>query len=241
MNKWNKKIFLLLGITCIHPCSSMEEMPLTPIGKRSPLVIQGGDTKYGSTSSLNIPELGEGLDALSRSSTRDEAEERDLNIKYQTARMYILGQGLTRDVHKAVQILNECVEKKHGPSHFALGQIYHHGTEVIPQDLSRAYQLYTYGAALEEVNCMVELGVFHLEGKHTIHTPADSLRYFTQAKDLDHPKAMYYLGKMHMDGIGVLKNKKLAKRYIRQAAQLGYEPALEYLKSQCCGFGGTFK
>jgi len=232
---------LLLGIAAITPSAALDEMPLTPIGKRSPLVVHGGDTVYGSTSSLNIPELSESHDALSRQSARDEAEEMELNIKYQTARMCIMGKGLLQDIPKAISILNECVLKKHAPSHFALGQIYHNGTETIAVDLARAYQLYSYGAALEDVNCMVELGVFHLEGKYTIYTPADSLRYFTNAKDQGNAKAMFYLGKMHWEGLGILKNKKAAKMYIKQAAAGGYEPALEFLKGQCCGCGGSFK
>ena len=160
----------------------------------------------------------------------------EINLLYETARMYALGQGSAKDLPKAIDLFQQCIAGGHARAHFSLGVLYYQGEGDIPIDFHEAFRLFTLGTALNEPNCMNMLAIMNLLGLMGEKNPYRAYELLNMASNLGNAPAKYNLGRMYYIGDGIPKNRKLARRLVCESAELGYQEALNVLKRSCCGW-----
>lgn len=101
-----------------------------------------------------------------------------------------------------------------------LADFYRRGTNV-PQDLHKAFQLYTRSAQAGSAAGAYGLGECYWEGSGTDRDPALAAYWFQKAAEGGDAMGMFALGCCYLDGIGIGEDAHLAQNWFQQAADTG--------------------
>lgn len=163
---------------------------------------------------------------------------------YQLAKCYLYGDGIKKDVQKAIHLLRLSSRKQHVPSLKIFALCYKCGIGV-EQDLFSGMQLLTIAQKTDpEVNFL--LGRDYYDAKHEdINIKKDSkvacirdyelaFYYFSQLKN--YPPAQNYIGLCYLHGYGTRKDYLEAYKFLSLSAEGGYIDGMfnlaEYYLSQ---------
>lgn len=107
-----------------------------------------------------------------------------------------------------------------GEAACTLGALYYTGS-ITPDgdpDYEQAFKLYTTGAALGNMQALVNLGYCHQYGRSVPVSPKDAFECFQRAAfTTDMPEALYKLGDMYERGCYVERDSELAAGLYRKA------------------------
>jgi len=144
-----------------------------------------------------------------------KADSGDVDAMVETARMLREGDGIKKDLPRAVSYYRKAVESGSIQAASSLGYMYIVG-EGVKSDLSEAERLLNIAVDAGDPGAMCNMG-FLYSGKD----PALMREYFEKAADMGSAKAMKNLGAMYSAGQGVDADKKKGAEWYSKAAELG--------------------
>lgn len=151
--------------------------------------------------------------------------------QYALGKIYRDGQGVEKDIQKAVALFTLAATKENSFAAFALGKLYLAGDAALPRDPAAALKWLTYAAELGNQFAQYRLGKLLLKGDDGI--PKDvitAIRWLTAAAEQGNQYAQYALGKLYLLGKEVPKDRSSAIKWFQLAADQGNEYAQYFLK-----------
>jgi TPR repeat protein len=123
----------------------------------------------------------------------------------------------SRDPAGANRLYDQAARQRHTPSMVMLGYRLIHGTGQ-PQDLSRAFSLFTAATKAGDLDGQFLLGLCYLEGLATAKDPTAARENLLEPADKGNQFAQYTLGIMLQSGEGGPKREAAARRWLDRAA-----------------------
>ena len=135
-------------------------------------------------------------------------------------RMYYNGQGVVKDVDRALELFRASADQDHPGGQTGMGFLYTagQGVELDDEEAVRWYRLSAdQGFPAGQAN----LGFMHLVGRGVAADTGEAVRWYRAAADQGYARAQFALGTMYQYGHGVEKNAEEAVRLYRLAAEQG--------------------
>ncbi len=134
------------------------------------------------------------------------------------------------DYETAIPELTRLAEQGSAEAQAHLGYLYHVG-EGVPQDLTRAAELYRLSAVQGNRDAQYNLAVAYAFGEGVEKDLSEAVTWYRRAAEQDHLISQYSLGISYAYGEGVQQDYSEAARWFSQAADKGYAPAQVHLAS----------
>lgn len=151
-------------------------------------------------------------------------ETQDATSLFNMGFKYYNGDGVDKDINKAIDFYVKSAQKENRDAMFNLGEIYYQGIDV-PQDLDIAIMWITKAAERAHLEAMCFLGINYLNKHITSKNPKDlqeAFKWIQRAATRGHIVAQYYLGFMYHNGKHVVKDIKEAIIWYTKSAEQGY-------------------
>lgn len=145
------------------------------------------------------------------------------------ALMYEYGDGVERDLTKAVQWYEKAVEQDFVFALLNLGDLYRFGYSDFPTDVAKAATLYDRAIELDSDMAMYERGRMFEAGVEGAPDPEKAIYYYQMAADKGHAEAMANLGNFYVSGTGVDVDYERALEIFRTGAEGGSPLAMSNL------------
>ena len=154
---------------------------------------------------------------------------------------YDNGEGVPKDVSKAVEWYAKAAEQGYELAQNDLGYYYLIGRGGVPKDERKAVEWCAKAAEQGNAKAQYNLGYCYENGIGVSKDGEKAVEWYTKAAEQGNAKARYYLGVCYENGEGVLKNISKAVEWYTKAANQGNadaQKALERLKKppRCQGF-----
>lgn len=165
---------------------------------------------------------------------RAAAEAGNEAAQYTLGMRLWLGDGVGRDVNKAIIWLSRAAGQDYAFADSALGMIYDDG-DGVPQDYARAAYHYHRAAEKGEPLAQYRLGILYTHGRGVPQDYAEAARWYKAAAAQGWADAQNNLGYFYEFGAGVPKDLQAALAWYEKAASGGNEEAKEnlaHLKAQ---------
>ena len=145
-----------------------------------------------------------------------------LGIKYEK------GEGVSKDLPKAVELYRKAAEKGDAAGEFHLGTMYRDG-DGVSKDPEQARQWFTKSAQQNYSDAENELGMMYQRGQGEPQDDAQAVSWYNKSAEQGNAAAQYNLGWMYEKGRGVPKDAAIAANWYRQAAELNVWQAQQAL------------
>ena len=106
------------------------------------------------------------------------------------------------------------------------GRLCLRGSERVPVDLPRAFQLFSGAAQQGDPQAAYYLGMMYKNGMATARDYKAAAHWLEFAAKRQNPAAMYALAQLYLSGDGVKRDDLSARRWIEKAADLEYPEAV---------------
>lgn len=171
--------------------------------------------------------------------------------KYKLGKMLLNGDGVEKDIVKALEWLKQAAMEQNAFAEYALGRLFLKGEEV-EKDIFAAEKYLLKSASCGNKYAAYLLGKEYLSGENFGKDAMKAVEYLELAAEKDFEPAEYVLGKEYLRGENFPKDVQKAIDYLKRAAEKGFdfaeyelgkiylfgndipkdtETALEYLKS----------
>lgn len=171
--------------------------------------------------------------------------------KYKLGKIFLNGDGVEKDIPKAIEWLKQAATEENEFAEYALGRLYLQGEEV-EKDTVAAEDYLLKSASHGNKYAAYLLGKEYLRGENFGKDAANAEKYLMKAAEHGNKFAEYILGKEYLSGENFSKDVQKAIDYLKRAAEKGLdfaeyelgkiylfgndipkdtETALEYLKS----------
>lgn len=151
--------------------------------------------------------------------------------KYKLGKVFLNGDGVGKDIPKAIEWLKQAALEENEFAEYALGRLYLKGVEVEKNAVvAEEYLL----KAAKHGNKYAEyvLGKEYLRGENFPKDVQKAIDYLKRSAGKDFDFAEYTLGRIYFFGLGVEKDLPLAMEYLRSAAAKGNEYAVGLIKQK---------
>lgn len=132
--------------------------------------------------------------------------------------LYMNGQGVEKDLTKAIYWFQKAVEQDEAIAQYCLGIMYLKG-DGVEQDLSKAAHWLHKSAEQGDALAQYQLGSMYLKGTGVEQKYFMAAYWFRKAAEQREAIAQYALGKMYAQGIGVSQNDDESFYWYRKAAE----------------------
>ena len=142
--------------------------------------------------------------------------------QYALGKIYRDGQGVEKDIQKAVALFTLAATKENSFAAFALGKLYLAGDAALPRDPAAALKWLTYAAELGNQFAQYRLGKLLLKGDDGI--PKDvitAIRWLTAAAKQENGYAEYALALVYLTGEDAPKDSVKALSLLKRSAGRG--------------------
>ena len=139
------------------------------------------------------------------------------NAMVRLALIYELGDGVTTDEKKAIFWYQKASKLNNAIAAFNLALIYENN-----QDFSKAYNQYQQAAKNGDVDALIKLGDYHLEGITTTRSIDKAKAFYIKAARLNHPIASYKLAIAYINA----NDDKSALVWLQKSAKNGHSDAI---------------
>lgn len=164
------------------------------------------------------------------------ADQGDAAAKFQLARAYFRGLGVSKDEEKAALLLREAAAAGNVDAMESLGFLYTKG-QGVPQDEAKAIEWFRKGAEAGSPGAQLNLGLMLRQGKSIELSNEESLKWIHQSADAGHPRAISVLGQLYWLGDKLLQPDLFkARPYLLLAAEAG-DPNCQNLMGVICRDG----
>ncbi len=106
------------------------------------------------------------------------------------------------------------------------GRLCLRGSEHVPANLPRAFQLFRGAAEKGDPQAAYYLGMMYRSGMAVARDSRAAAQWLEFAAKRDTPAAMYALAQLYLAGDGVPRDEQTARRWIEKAADLEYPEAV---------------
>ena len=138
--------------------------------------------------------------------------------KYKLGKMFLNGDGVEKDIEKAVGWLNQATLEENEFAEYALGRLYLKGEEI-EKDTISAEDYLLKAASRENKYAAYLLGKEYLSGENFGKDVEKAVEYLKLAAEKDFEPAEYVLGKLYLKGEEIEKNVVNAEKYLLKAAE----------------------
>ncbi|KAL3880340.1 hypothetical protein ACJMK2_032588 [Sinanodonta woodiana] len=158
--------------------------------------------------------------------------------QFNLAVCYETGNGVKKDLKKAMEYYHLAAEENHPMSLYNLGVLYLEGGEDVQVNKHLGIKYLEKSAELGLAMAQTYLGVYYTE-KGSKEDMKIAVEYFKKASEKNDPEAQYSLGLCYEEGWGVEPDECKAAQLYSQAAQSGHDGAMYNLGIfQQYGLGG---
>ena len=144
--------------------------------------------------------------------------------------LYLRGDGLERNVERAVELFRSAATKGLRAAEKNLGELYAEGAGV-PRDDALAAHWFGLAAAQGDSGAQVRLGVMYAQGRGISKDHARAMALFRQSAEQGNAEAQANIGHLYRAGYGVARNYVLAYAWYGVAAASGFEMGPELRES----------
>lgn len=142
---------------------------------------------------------------------------------------YRRGEGVPKDIEKAVYWFRKAIEQNNPKAMRNLGQLYKEGEEI-PKDIKKAVELIMRAAQLGHSSAQNSLALMYEEGEGIPQNTDEAIKWYQKAADQGNKFSAYNLGRIYYDGTCVPRDLQKAREYWQKAADMGHNTAKENLK-----------
>ena len=158
-----------------------------------------------------------------------EAENGNHKAQFELANRYLSGNGVAKDLKKAVTFLGKAADGGIAPAQYNLGLLYETGSGV-QKNAGQAFSWYQKAASQGHARAQHNLGTLYAQGKGTPKNYKKAAHWFGKGSENGLADSMYSLGLMHEHGLGVAKSPKMATAFYNKALTAGSAAAAKKLK-----------
>ena len=151
--------------------------------------------------------------------------------KYKLGKMLLIGDGVEKDIPKAIEWLKQAALEENEFAEYALGRLFLKGEEV-EKDIFAAEEYLLKSASRGNKYAEYVLGKEYLCGENFPKDIQKAIDYLKRSAGKDFDFAEYTLGRIYLFGLGVEKDLPLAMEYLRSAAAKGNEYAAELINQK---------
>lgn len=155
--------------------------------------------------------------------------------KYKLGKMLLNGDGVEKDIPKAIEWLKQAAVEENEFAEYALGRLYLKGEEV-EKDVFAAEEYLLKSASRGNKYAAYLLGKEYLSGENFGKDAANAEKYLLKAAEHGNKFAEYILGKEYLRGENFPKDVQKAIDYLKCAAEKGFDFA-EYELGKIYLFG----
>jgi uncharacterized protein len=148
------------------------------------------------------------------------AEAGDAEAQLSLGQMYVNGEGVSKDVVKAVEWFQKAASQGHPKAQFSLGKMYYLG-ESVPKDAVKAVEWYQKAAEQGYANAQFNLGKMYQTGEGVQTDLAKAVEWYEKAAAQGNADAQGHLGGFYYAGYGVQKDAAKAFEWTKKAAEQG--------------------
>jgi TPR repeat protein len=147
------------------------------------------------------------------------------------AAQYELGEGVARDIGRAVALFTTGCDGQEPRACYNLGRLYVHGAEGLAKDAKKGTPFLEKACGKAEAAGCYELGLVHYLGKTTGDKDfARALPAFDAGCKGGHAESCANLGAMYVNGEGVAKDLSRARSLFKKGCQGGSRMACQVLQ-----------
>lgn len=155
--------------------------------------------------------------------------------KYKLGKLFLSGDGVEKDIAKAVEWLKQSAAGENEFAEYALGRLFLKGEEV-EKDIFAAEEYLLKSASRGNKYAAYLLGKEYLSGENFGKDAMKAVEYLELAAEKDFEPAEYILGKEYLRGENFPKDVQKAIDYLKRAAEKGVDFA-EYELGKIYLFG----
>lgn len=155
--------------------------------------------------------------------------------KYKLGKMFLNGDGVEKDIVKAVEWLKQAALEENEFAEYALGRLFLKGEEV-EKDIFAAEEYLLKSASRGNKYAAYLLGKEYLSGENFGKDAMKAVEYLELAAEKDFEPAEYILGKEYLSGENFPKDVQKAIEHLKRAAEKGFDFA-EYELGKIYLFG----
>ncbi len=148
------------------------------------------------------------------------AEQGNSQAQFSLGSMYHKGEGIPKDLAKAVEWYQKAATQGDAFAQSALGGMYHKG-EGVPEDVAKAIEWYQKAAAQGNASAQFNLGFMYYRGKGVSNDVPRAAEWYQKAAAQGDGPAQIMLGTMYAHGDGVPMDQAKALEWYQKAAAQG--------------------
>ena len=155
--------------------------------------------------------------------------------KYKLGKMFLNGDGVEKDILKAIEWLKQAALEENEFAEYALGRLYLQGNEI-EKDAFTAEKYLLKAASRGNKYVAYLLGKEYLSGENFVKDVVNAEKYLLKAAEHGNKFAEYVLGKEYLHGENFPKDIQKTVEYLKSAAEKGFDFA-EYELGKIYLFG----
>lgn len=136
------------------------------------------------------------------------------------ANMYLDGEGVTKDISKALELYEKAAMIGNAVACNNLGNLYRDGKNV-EQDYLKAKEWYEKAANLKNANAMGEIGNLYFYGQGVSQNYEEALKWYKKGAEKGAAWVIGNVGHMYQFGCGVTQDYNEAMKWYKKAAEKG--------------------
>ena len=140
--------------------------------------------------------------------------------KYKLGKMFLNGDGVEKDIPKAIEWLKQAAAEENEFAEYSLGKLFLKGEEV-EKDIFAAEEYLLKSASCGNKYAAYLLGKEYLSGENFGKDAMKAVEYLELAAEKDFEPAEYILGKEYLSGENFSKDVQKAIDYLKRAAEKG--------------------
>src|SRR3989344_2113012 len=153
-----------------------------------------------------------------------QADSGDAGAQFDLGMRYAKGEGVPKDIVKAVEWHQKAAAQGHAKAQFALGFMYNNGIGV-PKDAAKAAEWYQKAAAQGNADAQFSLGMAYADGEGVPKNATKAAEWLQKAAAQGDAGLQAMLAEMYYYGKGVPKNAAKAIEWYQKAAAQGHAEA----------------
>ena len=144
----------------------------------------------------------------------------NIDVQFNLAVMYENGEGVEKDVFKAVKWYRKAAERGNTYAQFNLGLAYIQG-KAVKQDEVEAFKWFYKAADQGYAAAQYNLGVMYRDGRGVTENESEAVKWYRKAAEQGHAVAQYILALYYMKGEVIGPSDIEAVNWFRKAAEQG--------------------
>ena len=142
------------------------------------------------------------------------------DAQFALGRMYDVGEEVTQDHARAIELYKKAAEQEHDQAQHNLGHMYYSGHGV-PKDDRQAISWYTRAAENGNENSQFNLGIMYDEGDGVNQDLNEAHKWYLRSAEQGYADAQYNLATLYLFGAGVVQDKEKAAYWLAKSVEQG--------------------